>query len=153
MNKSLSIPEWHQMSINGSAPPVRIQLNGTSMNPLIRGYRDYVTVIPPEKQLKIGDIVLFCEPKTARYVVHRVWDLENGRVLTWGDNCQRPDGWMPNEAIWGKISLIERGKRKILPDPHKGMKWARFWHRVGIVYRLLRQYKAGIVRRIRKQET
>ena len=152
MNKSISIPEWHQMAMNGSAPPVRIQLKGYSMNPLIRGFRDYVTVIPLEERLQIGDIVLFCEPGTERFVMHRVWEQKDGKVLTWGDNCPKPDGWLPAEAIWGRISLIERGKHKIQPNPHKGITWAKFWHQAGKVYRLCRQYKAGILRRIRKRK-
>ncbi len=150
MNRVLSIPEWHRMAQDGNAPPVRIQLNGFSMNPLIRGYRDYVTVIPLKDRPRVGDIVLFCEPGTSRYVMHRVWALRDGHVLTWGDNCARPDGWMPEDTVWGKISLIERGKREIQPDPHKGMKWAKFWHQIGKIYRLYQRYKARIIRRIRK---
>ena len=152
MNRSISIPEWHQMATMGAAPPVRIQLNGFSMYPLIRWRRDYVTIAPLKECPVIGDIVLFCEPVTARYVVHRVWEIKDGKVLTWGDNCEKPDGWMPADAIWGKVLLIERGKRKIQPDPSKGMRWAKFWHQAGKVYRLFRRYKAGIVRRICKKK-
>ena len=152
MRRTLSIPEWHKMAQEGEAPSVRIQLNGYSMNPLIRGYCDYVTVIPLGDQPQTGDIVLFCEPGTQRYVMHRVWDQKDGKILTWGDNCLKPDGWMPVEAIWGKISLIERGRRKIQPNPFKGMIWAKFWHQAGKVYRLGQRYKAGIMRRIRRQK-
>ncbi len=152
MNIALSIPEWHRMALEGTAPPVHIQLDGWSMNPLIRRNKDYVTVVPLEDQPKIGDIVLFCEPGSERYVVHRVWNKKDGKILTWGDNCDGPDGWMPCDAIWGKIILIERGNRKIWPNPQKGMKWAKFWHRVGKSYRLYRIYKAAVIRRIRKQK-
>ena len=72
MNMSLSIPEWHRMALEGAAPPVRILLNGGSMNPLIRWNKDYVTIIPPDRKLVPGDIVLFIEPKTERYVVPRM---------------------------------------------------------------------------------
>ena len=152
MKRTLSIPEWHQLAQEGKAPPVRIQLNGRSMNPLIRGYHDYVTVIPLQDQLQIGDIVMFCEPGTERYVVHRVWDQDGKKILTWGDNCIYPDGWMPIDAIWGKVSLIEKGKREILPNPKMGMKWARFWHHAGKLYRPCRSFAAGIVRKIRKRK-
>ncbi len=150
MKRSLSIPTWHHLAQEGKAPPVRIQLNGYSMNPLIRGYRDYVTVIPIQDQLQNGDIVMFCEPGTERYVIHRIWDQNAEKILTWGDNCLYPDGWLSADAILGKISLIERGKRRIQPNPRKGIIWAGFWHRVGKAYRLYRRYKAGIIRRIRK---
>ena len=150
MNKSLSIPEWHQMALDGTAPPVRILLNGGSMNPLIRWNKDYVTIVPPDRELVPGDIVLFVEPGTGRYIVHRVWNLENGKVLTWGDSCERPDGWLPTEAIWGRVVLIERGKRKIETNPQRGLRWAKFWHKAGKVYRLIKRYWNAVVRRIKK---
>lgn len=150
MKKSLSIAEWHEMSLSGKAPPVRIQLNGYSMNPLIRGYRDYVTVVQPEEDFVAGDIVLVAEPGTGRYVMHRVWEVKGDRILTWGDNCSGPDGWIPKDAVWGKTILIERGKKEIHPDPKKGIRWAKFWHQAGKVYRLAKRYKNGVVRRIKK---
>ena len=150
MNKKLSIPEWHQMATEGNAPPVRITLSGYSMNPLIRGYRDYVTVKPTEGRIEVGDIVLFCEIGTNRYVIHRVWILEEDRVLTWGDNCLKADGWIKKEDVWGKVVLIERGKRIIHPDPQKGIRWATFWHPLGRVYRFGRRIKQGVLYRIKK---
>ena len=150
MNMSLSSPEWHRMALEGAAPPVRILLNGGSMNPLIRWNKDYVTIIPPDRKLVPGDIVLFIEPKTERYVVHRIWEIRNGQALTWGDSCEKPDGWFPIDAIWGRVVLIERGQREINPDPVKGLRWAKFWHKAGKVYRLYSGYRAAIVRRIKK---
>lgn len=150
MNKSLSILEWHQMAEKGKAPPVRITLSGYSMNPLIRGYRDYVTIMPMEGMPEIGDIVLFCEPEKNRYVMHRVWALKDDRVLTWGDNCRKPDGWMMVEDIWGKAVMIERGKRVIHPDPQKGKRWATFWHPLGRIYRSGRRIKRGVLCGIRR---
>ena len=135
MNRKLSIPEWHQLAQEGTNIPVRIPLSGWSMVPLIRVNRDLVTVIPLDTTPQIGDIVMFSEQDGKRYVMHRVWDIKDGEVLTWGDNCLRPDGWIPLKNLWGKAVLIERGKRKIRPDAAKGIKWARFWHQAGIIYR------------------
>ena len=81
MNRSISIPEWHQLAESGTALPVRIQLNGSSMAPLIRINHDYVTVIPLKETPIAGDIVLFFEPRSDRYIVHRVWDVQNGQIL------------------------------------------------------------------------
>lgn len=150
MNRALSIPEWHRLAEEGNAPPVRIMLNGGSMHPLIRWNRDYVTVVPVKGETGIGDIVLFWDADRDRYVVHRVWDIKDGRVMTWGDHCKEPDGWLPLDAVWGKIVLIERGKRRIIPDPKKGVRWARFWHKGGIVYRKYKMYRAAIERRLKK---
>ncbi len=150
MNKSLSIPEWHRLALQGVAPPVRILLNGGSMNPLIRWNKDYVTIVPLNQELVPGDIVLFAVSEAGRYVVHRVWEIRSGQVLTWGDSCEKPDGWLPIEAIWGQVVLIERGRREIKPNPKKGLRWARFWHHGVKVYHLYRRYRDGIIRQIKK---
>lgn len=136
MNRKLSIPEWHELAQNGTKIPVRILLNGWSMEPLIRMNKDYVTIVPLDTTPQIGDIVMFEDQNGERFITHRVWNLDDQRVLTWGDNCLNPDGWLPAGCVWGKIVLIERGKRKIRPNPEKGMKWARFWHHAGKIYRL-----------------
>ncbi len=137
MRISLSIKEWHQMAEQGDAPPVRILLNGNSMFPLVRRNKDYVTIIPFDREPVIGDIVLFYDKKTERYVVHRVWNMCDGQIQTWGDNCERPDAWLPNDCVWGKVNLVERGWRRIIPNPKKGLRWAKFWHGAGRVYRWL----------------
>ena len=148
--RTIGIPEWHAMALQGDAPPVRIPVHGNSMFPLIRMDRDYVTIQPLTDAPGIGDIVLFHDPKRERYVVHRVWDIRDGRFLTWGDNCLGPDGWLPQERIWGKIILVERGKRQIKTNPKKGMLLARFWHPAGKVYRRGRALAAGAWRRAKR---
>ena len=67
-----------------------------------------------------------------------------------GDNCSGPDTWLRPEDIWGKAVKIERGKHVITPDPIRGVRWAKFWHKVGKVYRLYSGYRAALVRRIKK---
>ena len=148
MQRSLSIPEWHRLASEGAAPPARILLNGSSMFPLVRYQKEYVTIVQLTGMPAAGDIVLFSQNE--KYIVHRVWEVREGKVLTWGDNCAGPDGWNRPEAILGKVVLVERGRRKIVPDPEKGIKWAKFWHKAGKTYRLYKRYKDGIIRRIRK---
>ena len=144
MNRTFSVPEWHRLAQDGTKIPVRIPLSGWSMEPLIRMNKDIVTSIPLEEIPQIGDIVLFADQKQGRYVVHRVWSLNDGKILTWGDNCPAPDNWLPLEDVWGKAVLIERGKRKIQPNPAKGMKWAGFWHWAGTVYRPYIRFKNAV---------
>ena len=150
MKKQLSVPEWHVLAQNGTGVPMRILIHGNSMFPLIRMDRDYVTIMALTDDIRIGDIVLFSEPGRARYVLHRVWCIEKSRVFTWGDNCSAPDGWLPLDTIWGKVTLIERGKKQIHPDPVKGFRWAQVWHCLGRGYRLGRRILAGIMRRINR---
>ncbi len=153
---TFSIPEWHALALEGTACPARILIHGNSMYPLIRINRDYVTICPLKEKPEEGDIVLFADPDRKRYVLHRVWQTEDDRVLTWGDNCLRPDGWIPLEMVWGKAALIERGKRTFVPERQSGMRLARFWHRFGRVWRLmnrvLRTVRNGISRLFSRTE-
>ena len=150
MKRSLPISEWHQLAQEGAAPPVRIQLSGNSMFPLIRHQRDYVIVISPDNSVSVGDIVLLCESGSGRYVMHRVWQLKEGKALMWGDNCGIPDGWFPMDAVLGKIVLVERGKRIIHPNSKKGLRRAKVWHKIRPAYYFVWRMKQRITRRIKR---
>ena len=150
MKRTLSIPEWHALAEEGTALPVRITLMGSSMFPLVRFNKDYVTIMPVTEKPQPGDIVLFPDHVRDLYVVHRVWRIEDGRVQTWGDNCPGPDEWVPLDDVWGKTVLIERGKRVIYPNPAKGLRWAKFWHQAGKGYRVYRKYKDRYNERFKK---
>ena len=135
MDRTMPIHEWHRLALEDKAPLMRILLHGSSMEPLIRIRKDYVTIIPSDASNRIGDIVLISDPETEkRYVVHRIWKKRGNYVLTWGDNCSRSDGWIPLDHVWGKVVLIERGDRKIRPCARKGIVWAWFWHQAMKAY-------------------
>ena len=150
MKQTLTIPEWHAMAQAGNAVPMRILIHGGSMYPLIRMDRDYVTIMPLKEKITVGDIVMFSDPRRERYVLHRVWRIEGNKVLTWGDNCRRPDPWMPMDAIWGKATLIERGKKRIVPRPARGVRMARIWHPFSEKFRCLRELRTAIRIKIKR---
>lgn len=112
---SLSVEQWHEIAEQGADIPVRITVNGVSMLPLIRRDRDYVTVVPLKRKPVVGDIVLFTNDG-ARYVLHRVWAVDDGRTMTWGDNCVNPDGWIPSENVLGLAVKLERDDETIMLD-------------------------------------
>lgn len=95
--------------------PIRIQLNGKSMEPLIRFRRDYVTVVPLRREPTVGDIVVF-KNSLNRFCAHRVKRVESDRILTVGDNCREPDPWTNRSEIVGLVILLERGKKKYKLD-------------------------------------
>ena len=136
------------MALTGVMLPVRIMIGGSSMEPVIRCNKDYVNIIPASDNFSIGDIVLISDPRKERYFLHRVWDIKQGQVLTWGDNCIGPDGWIPSEYVWGKVVSIERKGRKIVPDANKGIHWAKIWHHAVGPYRFFKRIKGGIARRV-----
>lgn len=67
-----------------------------------------------EKDLKVGDIVLFPgKYKGGDYCLHRLYRIESDRVQTFGDGNQHPDHWQPKSQILGKALLIKRGRLTI----------------------------------------
>ena len=150
MIQQLSLPEWHRMAQEGVALPMRIQVNGNSMFPLLRSQRDYVTIYPLDGLPQRGDVILFADPRRgARYLLHRAWRIDGNTVLPWGDNCAAPDGTISLSNVWGKAVLVERGKRKIKLDPVKGLRLAKVWHKAGRFWRLGLRIKRKIGRIMR----
>lgn len=106
-NKSLSIEEWCACAREGIDIPVTIQLDGYSMQPLIRYRKDYVTIIPLRREVKISDIVVFLNID-GRYCAHRVNKIRDGKIRTLGDNCYTYDTWKSPDEIIGLIVSMER---------------------------------------------
>ena len=124
--QSLSIHEWHALGQTGAMLPVTITLEGDSMRPLIRRGKDPVTIIPLNRALKKGDVVLF-QGGQNRFVVHRVYRMKDAFVQTLGDNCYNPDPWMPLENVWGLvIRYTKNGKTHVL-DADSARRWGIFW--------------------------
>ena len=153
--RSLPIETWHALGLEGSMLPVRITLEGDSMRPLIRRGKDPVTILPLNRPLKKGDVVLF-KGGPERYVVHRVQKIKENRVRTLGDNCYFPDPWMPLENIWGLVIKAERNGKTFPLDTKTARFFGRVWmalHPVRMLYRRLRSLAYKIAKRILKRGT
>ncbi len=82
---------------------------GDSMHPTICA-GDKVTVTSEVDKITEGDIVIFYNPKSKRYIAHRVIAfLGNRLVITKGDNNSYCDPPVHRSVIIGKIILIEKG--------------------------------------------
>ena len=126
VTRSIGIEEWGKLSKEGVAPPVTIPLEGSSMQPLIRRGIDPVTIVPLQRPLKNGDVILFTT-NPGRFVVHRVWKLKDGYVCPLGDNCRNPDGWFPEANVLGQaVSYVRNGRRYRL-DTQSARIWGRIW--------------------------
>ncbi len=112
---SLSVEEWHELSLGGADVSVSFYLSGESMRPLIRKLKDKVTVVPVYRSLKKGDIVLFKRSDGA-YVVHRINKINNSTVVTIGDNCVDFDSPVSVADIWGIVTDTQRNGRKLKTD-------------------------------------
>ena len=117
VTRSVSVEQWCELARTGEVMPIKIQLDGISMQPLVRRRRDYVTVVPLRREPQISDIVLFTDSKN-RYCVHRINKIDGGKVRTLGDNCFDYDGWTDIKDIRGLVISLERnGKKYNLDSP------------------------------------
>ena len=124
--RSIPMAQWCALAREGIAPPVTICLEGDSMRPLIRRGIDPVTIVPLQRPLRKGDVVLFTLGD-GRYVVHRVWKLTEDAVRTLGDNCRNPEPWFPYRQVLGLVVSFRRGERVFRLDTPAARAWGRAW--------------------------
>ena len=141
----LSIEQWLELTKEGVILPVHITLSGESMRPLIRKGKERVTILPVNKPLTIGDIVLFHDKISDRYVVHRVFRIDGDRVQTLGDFCVHPDRWMDRSWVYGIVTEIHYRNRCFSTDS----KFSRAFGHVWMAVRPIRPIYIGIHRVIR----
>lgn len=147
--RSITMDSWCALAREGAAPPVTICLEGESMRPLIRRGRDPVTIVPLRRALLKGDVVLFRLGE--RYIVHRVFEIGDGMVRTFGDNCLNPEPWFPQEQVLGQVVCFSRGGKTCRLDTPAARAWGRAWmavHPVRVCYKRLRAFAGRCYRKI-----
>lgn len=76
----------HITSLLDSGETVRLRVKGYSMTPVIINERDDVLLMPAKGvELHKNDIVLFKEPKTGVYILHRIVEKRNETYIIRGD--------------------------------------------------------------------
>ena len=61
---------------------------------------------------KNGDIIVYYQKNFNKLIVHRVWEIKNNTLITWGDNNYAKDSWI--------TSFDEVKGKKILKIPYLG---------------------------------
>ena len=90
---------------------LRFTAQGSSMKPLLKS-GDILVIKPIQaQQVRIGDVVL-CSVSTERVVAHRVIGKRTGKnglvFLLQGDRVSKPDGWVEEEMVHGRVESTER---------------------------------------------
>lgn len=147
--RTIGIAEWCALAKEGSAPPVTVRLDGSSMMPLIRRGKDPVTIAPLQHPLKIGDVVLLTTG-AERYVVHRIWKIRGNHIRTLGDHCINPDPWIPQEYVLGQVIHYSRNNVKHRLDTTAARLWGRMWMAVFPLRKCCIRLK-GILARCRRK--
>lgn len=87
---------------------LRLNVQGSSMTPFLRGGEDTVILTKPEN-IKKGDVVVF--ERNGCYIMHRVIALKDGFIDTLGDNLLTPETHIPVENVVAVASgAIRKGK-------------------------------------------
>ncbi|MDD8027853.1 MAG: signal peptidase I [Acidobacteriota bacterium] len=96
---------------------IRIDVQGTSMAPLLATGDWCVAEDARSRTIRCGDIILFRRDKAV--VVHRVIAVRARggglRYLQKGDKAPEP-GWIPAESVLGRVRFIEKRRGMIDTD-------------------------------------
>lgn len=113
---------------------LKMNYTGRSMNPTLKP-GDVLKVIPyEEKEIRAGDVIVFCLPGPGEHIVHRVVSIHSKGVRTAGDNNIEADsGIVGYDRIVGCVVSAGRGPREIVV--HGGTKGRL----LGKVYRTMRR--------------
>ena len=104
---------------------------GCSILPLIHAKRDILHIVKLDKELKLGDVVLYSD-KPHHYVLHRIIKIKkDGRLICAGDNNYWKDKPIVKEMVFGRLKEVTYpdGKTVNLDKDYKeeGMKYVRFF--------------------------
>ncbi len=142
-NIDRGVDEWVARIKQGVAAELIVHPKGTSMLPLIRGGKDSVIVLPLDRPLKKGDVILF-RRHDGKNVMHRVLKLDGEMVTTFGDGSVRPDDPIKKEAVLGlAVMLLKDGKTKKL-DTALSRLYGRIHQRLFPVRRIAGSFKRKI---------
>ena len=123
---------------------VTFPVKGWSMLPFIIGGEESVILERPERQLKVGDIVL-ARVDDGRYVVHRITRLEGDDVTLMGDgNTAGTEHCLAGDVAAIATHAVDgRGRKRYLYTPLR-QRAARLWRWL----RPMRRYILAIYKRI-----
>lgn len=80
-----------------------IRINGTSMYPTLKN-GDYLIIQRGNNGNLTNEIVAFHINRSR--IIHRVIEEKEGFILTKGDANKISDGWIPRQAIIGKVIFV-----------------------------------------------
>lgn len=96
------------LQIQGGAS-AQLAITGTSMNPMLRENRDFVTVRKPQTPLKKGDIILY-KRSNGKYVLHRIVKVTENGYNCCGDNQWKREPVGNNQILAVVTAFTRKGK-------------------------------------------
>jgi len=136
--RAISIEQWLELAKDGTEIPIQITLDGYSMQPFIRKGQDIVTILPVNRPLRWGEVVLL-RRQDGTYIVHRICCVKDDMVQTVGDRCVKKDGPVRKCEVYGLVEYRERNGLNI-PLNHGGIRFC------GMLWLLLFPLRAPLMR-------
>jgi len=101
--------------------------SGVSMLPMLRQYRDLITIDKKQGRCKKFDVVLY-KRNSGAYVLHRIVKVCENDYVILGDNCLNKEYGIKDEDIIGVLrSFVRNGKEYSVC--HKGYQlYVRAWY-------------------------
>ena len=113
---------------------------GVSMWPMLRNCRETIVVRPPQGRLRPFDVALYRRGNA--YVLHRVIDVGKDGYRIIGDNCIEYEQVNESQVI-GVLDEYWRGERHCDPHSRAWLAYARVWHAVFPVRRIVKRARAA----------
>lgn len=102
-------------------------VTGTSMWPLIRHAHDSVLLAPLSGPPRRGDIVLLKVSRHDKYVLHRVYHVQDGWMVALGDGNLDVDPPVPVDSAIGRAEAVLRKGRTLRCDSLLWRAYAWIW--------------------------
>lgn len=124
MSKTLTpeelMPHYTELLQKGAVLPLTV--SGSSMIPFLAPGRDSVQLKAPEGALRRGDIAFYRRPG-GRYILHRVYKAEGGKLWFVGDAQDEIEGPLSADCVLAvAVSAKRKGK-----NIEKGSFWWDFF--------------------------
>lgn len=83
--------------------------NGNSMWPLFRSGKDKAVIVPQNADFKVNDVLLYCNPHTKEFILHRIIKIDEDGLIIRGDNLYFNETNVKKDDIIGVLKGFYRG--------------------------------------------
>lgn len=126
MNYRLKDYEHIIREVLDSGGEFQIYPRGTSMLPLLREGRDWVTLVKTAEPPGSRDVILY-KRKDGSYVLHRILKIEETGYVLCGDNQVQMERGVGLEQVIGVVNVFGLKGRRYTPDSARMKLYSLFW--------------------------
>lgn len=103
--EKLTLEQWRERTALDPEMSVDVFTSGISMFPLLRSTGDYAKLVPFQREMQKGDIIMFIRAD-GKEIIHRLCWIGADAVQTIGDNCDKRDAIVPISSVVGLVTHV-----------------------------------------------